>query len=107
MPFQVLLTAKAEADSGAVLVWFHDEQAADAGGRWLAGLRTKLLSLESRPERCGLAAEAIHVGEEVRELLVGRKRFKHRLLFVIHEKSVYILRLWHSSRDAITRDDLK
>ena len=37
MPFQVLLTAKAEADSGAVLVWFHDEQAADTGGRWLAG----------------------------------------------------------------------
>ena len=107
MPFEVRLTAKAEADIGAVLAWFRDEQAADAGGRWLAGLRTKLLSLESRPEHCGLAAEAIHVGEEVRELLVGRTRFKHRLLFVIREKSVDILRVWHSSRDAVTRDDLK
>ncbi len=39
MLYQVLLTAKAEADIGAVLAWFHDEQSAEAGGRWLAGVR--------------------------------------------------------------------
>lgn len=106
MMYRVVLTDKAEADVESVLKWFHDQQATEAGGRWLAQLMTKLDTLESHPERCSLAVEAEDLEQEIRELLVGRKRFKYRLLFRVVGKTVQILRVWHSSRDAITSEEL-
>lgn len=104
--YRVVVTEKAEADVESVLKWFHDQMATEAGGKWLAGLMAKLDTLETHPERCSLAAESEDVGEAIRELLFGRKRYKYRLLFRIVGKTVQILRVWHGSRDAITRDDL-
>lgn len=106
MTYRVVLTDKAEADVESALKWFHDQRATEAGGRWLAQMMAKLATLESHPERCSLAVEAAELGEEIRELLFGRKRFKHRLLFRIVGKTVQILRVWHSSRDAITGSEL-
>ncbi len=106
MPFRVLLTARAEADVEAVLKWFADQRATDAGGRWFAQLMARLDTLEQHPERCSLAAESADLDEEIRELLVGRRRYKYRLLFQITGKTDQILRVWHSSRNAITSDEL-
>lgn len=104
MRHEVLLTDKAEADVEAVLTWFHQQQATEAGGRWVSQLMAKLGTLEMHPERCALADESSHVGTEIRELLFGRLRYKYRILFRITEESVVILRIWHGSRDSITRE---
>ncbi len=106
MQYRVLLTDKAEADVESVLEWFSDQQATDAGGRWFAQLMARLKTLELHPEGCSLAAESEDLGEEVRELLLGRRPYKYRLLFRIKGRTVEILRVWHSSRDAITRQEL-
>lgn len=106
MAFRVVLTDKAEADVDSVLRWFHDQRATEAGSRWLAQLMSRLSRLEQHPERCPLAAESDDVDVEIRELLLGRRRYKHRILFTVSGQTVTILRVWHSSRDAITRDDL-
>ena len=106
MPYRIVLTDKAEADVESVLCWFHDQRAAAAGGRWFAQLIAKLDTLESHPERCALAAESDAVGQAIRELLLGRKQYKYRILFSISGKTVSILRVWHGARDAITRDEL-
>lgn len=106
MTYRVVLTDKAEADVESVLKWFHGRQATEAAGRWLAALMSRLDTLESHPERCSLAAESEEVEEVIRELLFGRKRFRYRLLFRIVGQTVQILRIWHSSRDAIKREDL-
>lgn len=106
MQYRVLLTDKAESDVESVLEWFSDQQATDAGGRWFAQLMARLNTLELHPEGCSLAAESKDLGEEVRELLLGRRHFKYRLLFRIKARTVEILRVWHSSRDAITRKEL-
>jgi plasmid stabilization system protein ParE len=106
MAFRVVLTDRAEADVESVLNWFREQRATDAGGRWFAQLREKLQTLEQYPQRCPLAAESEDVSLEVRELLLGRKRFKHRILFTVIGQTVTILRVWHSSRDAIIRSDL-
>jgi plasmid stabilization system protein ParE len=66
----------------------------------------RLDTLENHPERCALAAESEDVGEEIRELLLGRRRYKYRILFTVSGKTVTILRVWHSSRDSITREEL-
>ena len=106
MAYRVVLTDKAEADVESVLKWFHDQRATEAGGRWYAQLVARLDTLESHPERCALAAESEDVGEEIRELLLGRRRYKYRILFRISGKTVVILRIWHGSRNSITRDDI-
>ncbi len=106
MPYRVVLTDKAEADVESVLKWFCDQRATEAGGRWYAQLMDKLDTLENHPERCALAAESEDVGQEIREILLGRRRYKYRILFRISGKSVVILRVWHGSRDSITRADI-
>lgn len=106
MAFRVELTDKAEADVESVLVWFHQQQAGKAGGRWFAQLMEKLETLENRPERCPRAVESQDIGEDIRELLFGRERYKYRILFKISDTTIIILRVWHSSRDAITHHDL-
>ena len=106
MKYQVRMTAKAEQDVDAVLAWYRDQSAKAAGGRWLDRLSGGIDRLERMPQRCSLAAEAGDIGREIRKLLIGRGRNKHRLLFEIRGKLVYILRVWHSARNAVTRCDL-
>jgi plasmid stabilization system protein ParE len=106
VPNRVLLTDRAEADVAAVLRWFRDQRATAAGGRWLAQLTTRLDTLEQHPERCPLAPESEDIGEPVRELLFGRGRFRYRILFVVSRPTVFVVRIWHSSRDAPGRSDL-
>lgn len=106
MKYQVHLSEKAEADVDGVLAWFQTQLASAAGTRWFAALWKSIDTLETKPERCALAAEAAELGTEVRELLFGRRRGVYRILFQIREKSVQILRVWHSARDAIRPEDL-
>lgn len=53
-----------------------------------------------------LAAESDEVCQEIRELLLGRRRSRYRILFNIRGKSVVILRVWHASRDDAPRGEL-
>jgi plasmid stabilization system protein ParE len=106
MGFRVVLTDRAEADVESVLKWFSDQRAMVAGGRWYAQLLAKLDTLENHPERCSLAAESEQVGQEIRELLFGGKRYRYRILFTISGKLVVILRVWHGSWDSIAPEEL-
>ena len=106
MRYRVLLTDRAEADVESVLKWFADQRTTNAGGRWFAQLMNKLDTLERQPDRCSLAAESVELGQEIRELLVGRRRYRYRLLFRISGQTVHILRVRHSSQDAISREEI-
>lgn len=107
MAHRVILTEKAEADVESVLKWFAEERATDAGGRWYAQFMAKLETLEDQPERCSIAAESEELGQEIRELLLGRRRYKYRILFKLSGRLVVILRVWHGSRDSITREEIE
>jgi len=104
--YQVRLTAKAEEDIECILGWFQGQSAGVAGASWIAQLMTRIATLESHPERCALAAEADDLKLAIRELAIGRRQGKRRLLFQIQDRTVVILRVWHSARDAISRDDV-
>jgi hypothetical protein len=52
------------------------------------------------------ALESQDLGIEIRELLFGKRRGRYRLLFQIRGRTVDILRIWHSARDTVARDDL-
>jgi plasmid stabilization system protein ParE len=106
MKYRVRLTDKAEQDVSEVLAWFSDQSAIDAGGKWFARLMAQIDKLETMPERCGLAAESEELGREIRELHVGQRRGTYRLLFEIRGQVVFVLRIWHSARDVVSRDEL-
>ena len=106
MKFQVRLTLKAEQDAAAVMDWFRQQQEVEAGSRWFGQLMAANDTLETMPQRCPIAAEAPEAGVEIRELLVGRRRSRYRVIFLIDKPAVHILRIWHSARDAISREDL-
>ena len=74
----------------------------EACGRWFARLMAQVDTLEAMPQRYGLAAEAEDLGREIRELHVGRRQGMYRLIFEIRGPVVYILRVWHSARDAVS-----
>lgn len=106
MKYQVRLTDKAEQDVVGVLEWFRDQSATAADGRWLAQLLEKITTLETAPARCPLAAEADELGVEIRQLLFGKRRGTYRILFEIDGRTVQILRIRHSARDAVAERDL-
>jgi plasmid stabilization system protein ParE len=106
MKYRVRLTDKAEQDVSAILAWFREQSAIEAGGKWFDRLMACIDKLETMPERCGLAAESEDLDLEIRELHLGRRRGTYRLLFEIRGQVVYVLRIWHSARDAVSRDDL-
>jgi plasmid stabilization system protein ParE len=100
------MTDKAEQDVSNVLAWFRQQSAVEAGGKWFTQLMAQIDKLETMPERCGLAAESEDLGLEIRELRLGRRRGTYRLLFEIRGQTVYILRVWHSARDAVSRNEI-
>ncbi len=63
--------------------------------------RSGIKSFSGRhPGRCPVAPESCKFAEEIRELVYGKRRHKHkyRILFTIRENMVAILYVYHSSR---------
>ncbi len=110
MRYRVRITHKAEADIDATLLWFHSIQASAAGEKWLRKLLECVETLKANPDRCSVSLESTCskelIRDPIRELLVGNSRFKHRILFQVTGQTVTILRIWHSSRDKLTAEEL-
>jgi len=104
--YGVRLTAKAEADIDAALSWLRQETSEAVVNRWFAQLRVCIETLQSNPQRCGLAAESADVRLEIRELIFGRRLGRYRILFDVSGRTVHVLRLWHAARDAVTGEEL-
>jgi plasmid stabilization system protein ParE len=105
--YHVELTSRAAADVDGVLRWFHEREASQASQRWLRQLMARIDTLEKRPERCPLAAEADEAGIDVRALLFGKRRGIYRILFVVDGQTVSILHLRHTARSAPSPEDLQ
>lgn len=106
MRYRVRITHKADADIDATLLWFHSSSASAAGEKWLKNLLNCNATFKANPDRCAVSLESAHFSEPIRELLVGNSRFKHRILFQVTGQTVTILRIWHSSRDELTAEEL-
>ena len=101
MRYRVEVAETAKADIREQARWLRDRASPARADRWLVGLYKAIDSLGSRPGRCQVAAESEKFPEEIRELLYGRGRQKHRILFSIGEEAVYVLYVRHSARDEL------
>ncbi len=76
---------------------------------WYEGLLESINSLEKFPNRCPIAPESKNVGREIRQLFYGKTKQGYRIYFEIleQEKVVRIYRIWHSSKDSISKDEFE
>lgn len=70
-----------------------------AVAKWSEGIRERIRTLATPPERCALAPESFHFQTEIRELFFGRpNRRMYRSLFVVEGRNVVVVHVRHGSR---------
>jgi plasmid stabilization system protein ParE len=106
MVFQVEITPVAAAQIDRAYRWYR-EQNPDFADLWFRGLMNTVATLQKQPQRCGLAVEHEIFPEEVRQLLYGKTKNVHRLLFTIRDTTVYLLYVRHSAQSLLTLDDIQ
>lgn len=106
MNHTVFLTHRAEQDRDQAYDWYRDNYSEGFAQRWYNGLHEKLLTLVDHPHRCPIARENDLFPFEVRELLVGKRRKNHRVLFTVREDTVAILHIRHTAQLDLTEGEL-
>ena len=105
MTFSIHITARALREIDETLEWYA-KRSPQAASRWHAKLMQAIASLDTNPERCGLAPEDDDYPGELRQLLYGKRRSVYRVLFEIRADAVFILRVRHAAQDLLKPDDL-
>ena len=98
--YQVEITERARDDADSAYTWMVEHISPAFAEAWYEGLFQQIESLRRNPRLCPVAAESSRFAEEVRELIYGKRRQKHkyRILFSVHEDLVTILYVHHSAR---------
>jgi plasmid stabilization system protein ParE len=104
MTFSVEIARKAAREIEGQYEWLAERSQA-AAERWRRQLLEAIVSLEENPERCGEAPEAEYY-EGLSQLLNGKGRQIHRILFQIRGDKVVILRVRHSAQDLLKPGNL-
>lgn len=106
MTFQVEITPIAEGQIEQAYQWYRDRNS-EFADRWFRGLMNAIATLQEKPQRCSLAVEHEIFSEEVRQLLYGKTKNIHRVLFTVRGTTVYVLYVRHSAQAPLTLDDLE
>ena len=102
MKYQIVFTWRARADALDAFRWIA-ERSPTAATRWYAGLEKAIASLEKTPRRHPIAEdESEQLGIELHQMLYGRRRGIHRILFSIEGDTVTIHYVRHSARGPIS-----
>ena len=105
MRYRVIVTPQAESELRSTHNYIR-KHAPDAARTWIRGVRREIRSLTRFPERAPLAQESSSFQEPIREILYGRgNRGTYRILFIVIEKSVFILHVRHGSMLPLKPDE--
>ena len=90
MEFDVLVTARAEADLQALGDWLH-ERSPDGARRWTNAASAALTGLRENPRRHSFAPENDHSDREIRNALFKTRRGRvYRAIFYIGGNTVVV-----------------
>jgi plasmid stabilization system protein ParE len=104
MSFQIVMARIAAREIKEHYHWLG-QRSATAAERWRDSLLDAITSLEVYPERFPEAPEAeYHQG--LRQLLHGKRRHVHRILFEVRGDTVIILRVRHAAQNLLAPGDL-
>jgi plasmid stabilization system protein ParE len=104
MSRHVVIARKAADEIAAQYHWLAEQSEAKAN-RWRHALLEAIGTLEDKAESCPEAPEAEwHDG--LRQLLYGKRRQVHRILFEIRGQTVVVLRCRHAAQDWLAPEQL-
>ena len=101
MKFRIELAATAKTDIRQQAQWLREQASTAKADKWLSGLYKAIDTLQTQPLRCPIAAENDKFPEEIRELMYGRRKQKHRIVFTIRNDAVFVLYVRHLARDEL------
>lgn len=102
MKHQVEFADQAKSDLFDIYTWIAADSPVNAA-RWVSTLEVAIIGLDVSPERCPVAPEDAEVEEaEIRHLIVG----KYRAIFLVSERTVFVLHIRHGSRRTATRAEI-
>lgn len=106
MKYRVVLTLRAERDRDEAFLWYSNHYSSSFAARWYDGLTQAIHGLEKGPLRYARAREDDKFPFELREMLFGKRRQKHRVLFTMHDDVIAVLHIRHSARRDLEVGDL-
>lgn len=105
MRYRVTIHPDAERELKEAYEWLREESP-EAAERWRRGLLKKAATLARFPERCPLAPEAEKLGEDMRQLLYGRRKgSRYRLFFIVEGDTVTVLHIRHGARRGLGEEE--
>lgn len=99
MSFQIVVEKEAEEDLKAAASWIA-RHSHDKAVLWYFDATEAIESLENFPARCPFAPESKKFCSEIRHLIFD----KYRILFIIDDETVYVLRVRHQAQDVLSPD---
>ncbi len=105
MAYLIKVARRAITDADEAFDWIA-QRAPRTAGRWYRRLFAAIDTLEINPARCALAEESDAFPEEVRQLLFGKRRAAFRILFVVRDHTVHVLRIVRGARLSLKPDEL-
>jgi plasmid stabilization system protein ParE len=106
MEYRFEFAAQARAEAEAAYEWIA-RQSPTRAARWYKGLFAKIDTLKTYPGRCPLAPESAAFGEELRQLLYGKRGGVYRILFAIRGEVISVFSIRHSARGFLTPEDVE
>ena len=100
MSFHVTTHPQAEEDIRQAMRWISHYSPQKAT-LWYFDVRQAIDSLQHFPARCSFARERETFGLEIRQRLFD----KYRILFLIEDETVYVLRVRHQSQQTLQPDE--
>lgn len=100
MSYSVVIQPQAEQDVREAVLWMS-QWTPDKATDWGFDVIKAIRSLSRFPARCPFAPERVTYGLDIRHLLFDR----YRILFIIEDETVYVLRVRHQAQAALEPDD--
>jgi plasmid stabilization system protein ParE len=104
--YQVHVRPRARIDVNRSVAWISEHVSVRSADRWLATFESSIDDLANKPDRYASTSETLTAEIEIRERLFGRKPHVYRILFVILNDTVQVLRFRHAAQDQLIESDL-
>jgi plasmid stabilization system protein ParE len=105
MKYSIEVTSTAKQEAGEAFAWLS-ERAPYEADEWFHGLVDAMAGLSEFPNRWPLAREDDALGQEIRQLLYGKRPHIYRVLFIVRKSTVHVLHVRHGARAALAPDEI-
>jgi plasmid stabilization system protein ParE len=106
MKHKLVVSDRAKRERDHAFDWYRANFSNEYAARWYTGISKAVVSLADNPFIGHLAAENDRFPFELYELLYGKRRNKHRILYTVENDAVVILHIRHSAQNELMEDDL-